>query len=86
MGKLHVGMLRYLDGEAFRVLTAVEMGMKNHELVPKQLIISIAALKGGGAAKVLKELCKNRWRDYSSLSNKRYARISVTQGRFAKNK
>ena len=37
MGKLNVTMLRYLDGEAFRVLTAVEMGMKNHELVPKQV-------------------------------------------------
>ena len=33
MGKLNVTMLRYLSKEDFRVLTAVEMGMKNHELV-----------------------------------------------------
>ena len=33
MGKLNVTMLRYLSKEDFRVLTAVEMGMKNHEIV-----------------------------------------------------
>ena len=33
MGKLNVNQLRYLSKEDFRVLTAVEMGMKNHELV-----------------------------------------------------
>jgi len=70
-------MLRYLDVEAFRVLTAVEMGMKNHELVPKQLIVSIAALKGGGAAKVLKELCKNRLLQYESSGN-RYSGYRLT--------
>ena len=36
MGKLNVTMLRYLSKEDFRVLTAVEMGMKNHELVRGQ--------------------------------------------------
>ena len=60
MGKLDVTILRYLDRESFRVLTAVEMGMKNHELVPKQLVVSIAAIKGGGGAKILRELCKHR--------------------------
>jgi len=34
MGKLDVVMLRFLSKEHFRVLTAVEMGMKNHEIVP----------------------------------------------------
>ena len=42
MGKLNVSMLRYLTKEDYRVLTAVEMGMKNHELVPAALIASIA--------------------------------------------
>ena len=45
MGKLDVGMLRYLDRDSFRVLTAIEMGMKNHELVPKRLVIAIATIK-----------------------------------------
>ena len=56
MGKLNVSMLRYLTKEDFRVLTAVEMGMKNHELVPGSLIASIASLRHGGVHKILKEL------------------------------
>ena len=54
MGKLNVSMLRYLTKEDYRVLTAVEMGMKNHELVPASLIASIASLRGGGVHKILK--------------------------------
>ncbi|XP_060569241.1 serine/threonine-protein kinase RIO2-like [Ruditapes philippinarum] len=60
MGKLNVTMLRYLSKEDFRVLTAVEMGMKNHEIVPAPLIASIAHLHSGGCHKVLKELSKHR--------------------------
>ena len=45
MGKLDVTNLRYLDRDRLRVLTAIEMGMKNHELVPKRLVIAIAAIK-----------------------------------------
>ena len=61
MGKLNVTMLRYLTKEDFRVLTAVEMGMKNHELVPTSLVASIASLRHGGVHKMLKELCKHKW-------------------------
>ena len=60
MGKLNVTMLRYLSREDFRVLTAVEMGMKNHELVPAPLVAAIANLKHGGCQKVLQELAKHR--------------------------
>ncbi|NXU47078.1 RIOK2 kinase, partial [Turnix velox] len=60
MGKLNVVMLRYLSREHFRVLTAVEMGMKNHEIVPASLIASIASLKHGGCNKVLRELAKHK--------------------------
>ncbi|XP_065203698.1 serine/threonine-protein kinase RIO2 [Planococcus citri] len=58
MGKLNVTHLRYLTKEDFRVLTAVEMGMKNHELVPTMLIASIAALHHGGVHKILQQLSK----------------------------
>lgn len=51
-------MLRYLSKEDFRVLTAVEMGMRNHEIVPSELIDRIASLKHGGTYKVLKNLLK----------------------------
>lgn len=60
MGKLNAAMLRYLSRDDFRVLIAVEMGMKNHEIVPNCLITSIANLKHGGTNKVLRELVKHR--------------------------
>ncbi|KAM9393057.1 serine/threonine-protein kinase RIO2 [Pholidichthys leucotaenia] len=60
MGKLNVVMLRYLSRDDFRVLTAVEMGMKNHEIVPVSLLSSIASLKHGGCNKILRELVKHK--------------------------
>lgn len=60
MGKFDVVMLRYLSAEEFRVLMAIEMGQKNHEIVPLSLIASIAALRSGGCHKVLKELVRHK--------------------------
>lgn len=51
-------VLRYLSKDDFRVLTAVEMGMRNHEIVPSELIDRIASLKHGGTYKVLKNLLR----------------------------
>ncbi|XP_015110619.1 serine/threonine-protein kinase RIO2 [Diachasma alloeum] len=64
MGKLNVTMLRYLTKEDFRVLTAIEMGMKNHELVPGSLVAQIANLRHGGVHKLLKEMSKHRLVSY----------------------
>ncbi|XP_057971964.1 uncharacterized protein LOC131160359 isoform X2 [Malania oleifera] len=58
--KLDVDVLRYLSKDDFRVLTAVEMGMRNHEIVPSELVDRIAALKHGGTYKVLKNLLKHK--------------------------
>ncbi|XP_022873067.1 serine/threonine-protein kinase rio2-like [Olea europaea var. sylvestris] len=58
--KLDVDVLRYLSKDDFRVLTAVEMGMRNHEVVPSELIDRIACLKHGGTYKVLKNLLKHK--------------------------
>jgi RIO kinase 2 len=60
MVKLDVHILRFLTKEDFRVLTAIEMGMKNHELVPTQLIHSIAKLKFGGTPRALSNLHKHK--------------------------
>ncbi|XP_003817976.1 serine/threonine-protein kinase RIO2 [Pan paniscus] len=60
MGKVNVAKLRYMSRDDFRVLIAVEMGMKNHEIVPGSLIASIASLKHGGCNKVLRELVKHK--------------------------
>lgn len=59
MVKLDATMLRYLTAEDFRVLTAIEMGMKNHELVPGNLVQSISGQRSG-TAKRLNELTRNR--------------------------
>uniref|UniRef100_A0A6I8PC64 non-specific serine/threonine protein kinase n=1 Tax=Ornithorhynchus anatinus TaxID=9258 RepID=A0A6I8PC64_ORNAN len=69
MGKVNVAKLRYLSREDFRVLTAVEMGMKNHEIVPCSLIASIASLKHGGCNKILRELVKHRLIAYERTKN-----------------
>lgn len=58
--KLDVDALRYLSKDDFRVLTAVEMGMRNHEIVPAELVDRIAGLKHGGTNKVLKNLLKHK--------------------------
>ncbi|XP_038661144.1 serine/threonine-protein kinase RIO2 isoform X2 [Scyliorhinus canicula] len=43
-----------------RIIKCVEMGMKNHEIVPPSLIASISNLKHGGCNKVLRELVKHK--------------------------
>jgi len=56
--KLDVTCMRYLTKDDFRVLVAVEMGMRNHELVPVELITSIAKLRHGGIYKILSTLLR----------------------------
>ena len=56
MGKLDVSCMRHLSREDYRVLTAVEMGHKNHEIVPVEIIVNIAKLRHGGAQKFLSTL------------------------------
>jgi RIO kinase 2 len=46
--------------EEFRVLTAVEMGSKNHEIVPNSMIAEIAHLRSGGSHKLLGELARRK--------------------------
>ena len=84
MGKLNVTMLRYLTKDQLRILTAVEMGMKNHELVPKALIVSIAQVKSG-VAKVLMDLCRNRYEklelsDFIVIESSRISHFGWKQG------
>ncbi|GMY05068.1 serine/threonine-protein kinase rio2 [Fagus crenata] len=47
---------RSLSKDDFRVLTIVEMGMRNHEIVPSKLVHRIASLRHGGTSKVLGNL------------------------------
>eukprot|EP00981_Chlorochromonas_danica_P007897 scaffold1900_cov183-Ochromonas_danica.AAC.3 len=56
--RLDVTCMRYLTKDDYRVLTAVEMGMRNHEMVPVPLITSIARLRHGGSYKILSTLLR----------------------------
>lgn len=56
--KFDVNCMRYLSKDDYRVLVAVEMGMRNHELVPIELIANIAKLRHGGSHKILSTLLR----------------------------
>ncbi|RCI10450.1 hypothetical protein L249_4320 [Ophiocordyceps polyrhachis-furcata BCC 54312] len=58
--KLDSRALRHLASEDWRVLTAVETGSRNHEIVPTPLIEKIARLRGGssGVRKSISVLAK----------------------------
>jgi len=60
MVRLDLTVLRYLSSDDFRVLTAIELGMRNHEVVPVNLIESIAKLKRGNVFKILTNLLKHK--------------------------
>lgn len=69
MVKLDVSLLRYLSQEDIRVLNAVEMGMKNHELVPSSLITSISSIRDGGVGKILHKLARHKLIVYTRGKN-----------------
>jgi len=54
--KLDVRNLRLMSKDDFRVLTAIEMGMRNHEYVPFSLVAAVAGLGHGKLYKVLMQL------------------------------
>ncbi|KAK2614350.1 hypothetical protein N8I77_001187 [Diaporthe amygdali] len=58
--KLDTKAMRHLAPEDWRVLTAVETGSKNHEIVPTPMIDKIARLRGGssGVHKSISNLAK----------------------------
>ena len=58
--KLDPDLIHYLTKDHFRVLTAIEMGMKNHEFVPVPLIESLAQLKRGNCFNVITLLLKHK--------------------------
>mgnify|MGYP002348972432 FL=1 len=42
-------------------MTAIELGMRNHEWVPGEVIGRISRLRGGETFKVLRKLLKNKF-------------------------
>ncbi|KAI0756645.1 RIO1 family-domain-containing protein [Daedaleopsis nitida] len=76
--KLDATDLRYVTSDEFRVLTAVEMGSKNHEIVPTVLIVKISGLRNGGVNKLLGSLAKRNL--VSRVQNARYDGYRLTYG------
>lgn len=69
--KLDTSHMRYLTADDFRVLQAVELGSRNHELVPTQMIHSIGGLKSPSATnRAIGDLAKLKL--VSRLRNAKY--------------
>lgn len=58
MPNLDVSYVDSLPPSYYRVLTAVEMGMKNHDYVPLNLIISLSGIRHGSVPHIVQELLK----------------------------
>ncbi|CAE6449503.1 unnamed protein product [Rhizoctonia solani] len=76
--KLDATDLRYITNEEFRVLTAVEMGSKNHEVVPSSLVAQIAGLRNGGVNKLLGQLAQRNL--IARVQNTKYDGYRLTYG------
>ncbi|KAI8919658.1 RIO1 family-domain-containing protein [Entophlyctis helioformis] len=76
--KLDAKLLRYLTTDDFRVLTAAEMGSRNHEVVPTSLIANIAQLRQAGIQKIISTLAKNNL--ISKVQNAKYDGYRLTYG------
>lgn len=76
--KLDATDIRYITSDEFRVLTAVEMGTKNHEVVPTSLITQISGQRTGGVNKILGSLAKRNL--VARVQNAKYDGYRLTYG------
>ncbi|KAI9668007.1 MAG: hypothetical protein M1821_000827 [Bathelium mastoideum] len=77
--KLDTRAIRYLTAEDWRVLTAVEMGSRNHTLVPTSLIVQISGLRSsGGVHKSISALAKAGL--IAKMKNAKYDGYRLTYG------
>lgn len=75
--KLDTSHMRYLTVDDFRVLQAIELGSRNHELVPTQMIHSIGGLKSpSGTQRALGDLAKLKL--VARLRNAKYDGFRIT--------
>ncbi|KIO26465.1 hypothetical protein M407DRAFT_200419 [Tulasnella calospora MUT 4182] len=76
--KLDATDIRYIGNDEFRVLTATEMGSKNHEVVPTSLIAQISGLRNGGVNKILGSLARRNL--VARVQNTSYDGYRLTYG------
>lgn len=60
MVKFDIGLMRFLEDEDYRALTALEMAHRNHEIAPTVLVERIAQLPHGGCRKRLNTMLKHK--------------------------
>lgn len=58
--KLDPTVLRTMTAQDFRVMEAIEKGMKDHEIVPLALLSSTANLRHGGCHKIISSLLRDK--------------------------
>ena len=58
--RFNLTALKYLTKDDFRVLTAIELGMRNHEIVPVDLIQSISKIRNTSVRRILANLLKHK--------------------------
>ncbi|OUM53364.1 hypothetical protein BVG19_g2638 [[Candida] boidinii] len=80
--KLDTTHMRYLTNDDWKVLTAVELGSRNHEIVPTKMIGQIASLKSGmgSANKAISDLAKLNL--ISKMRNAKYDGYRITYNGF----
>lgn len=66
--KLDATNLRYLPKEDFRLLLCVEMGSRNHEIVPINLLARMTKLRPQTITRQLQGLAKNKLVSFESDS------------------
>ncbi|PVU92825.1 hypothetical protein BB559_003585 [Furculomyces boomerangus] len=76
--RLDANGIRYMSADEFRVLTAVETGSRNHDIVPTPLIRSLSKLHGGGLNKFIGELAKKNL--IAKVANGKYDGYKMTYG------
>lgn len=75
--KFDTSHMRYLTADDFRILQAIELGSRNHELVPTQMIHSIGGLKSpSGTNRALGDLAKLKL--VARLRNAKYDGFRIT--------
>ncbi|KAF9229352.1 RIO1-domain-containing protein [Gyrodon lividus] len=72
--KLDATDLRYITSDEFRV----EIGSKNHEVVPTPLIVQISGLRNGGVNKIMGSLAKRNL--VAKVQNSKYDGYRLTYG------
>ena len=65
--------LKYLNKDDFRVLTAIEMGMRNHEIVTVDLIQSISKIRNTSVRRILANLLKHKLIKHTKIQYEGYS-------------